>query len=193
MDEATLARAVEPFFSLKGVGKGTGLDLSMVHGLASQLSGALTIQSRPGLGLNVELWLPRTVMAPEAVQAAGPAEASGARGTALLVDDEELVRMSTADMLGEIGYAVIEAASGEEAMRLIELGARFDLLVTDHLMPGITGTDLVRSVRGDRPSMPVLLVSGYAENEGVSADLPRLIKPFRKDELTASLAKLAIP
>ncbi|BAU88779.1 PAS/PAC sensor hybrid histidine kinase [Methylorubrum populi] len=192
MDAATLARAVEPFFSTKGVGKGTGLGLSMVHGLASQLGGALTIRSKPGLGTNVELWLPRTALAPEAAQvAAESAEAPRTRGTALLVDDEELVRMSTADMLGELGYAVIEAASGEEAMRLVDGGRRFDLLVTDHLMPGITGTDLARAVRSDRPGVPVLLVSGYAESDGVEPDLPRLTKPFRKDELAASLARLA--
>ncbi len=191
MDEATLARAVEPFFSTKGVGKGTGLGLSMVHGLASQLGGALTIRSKPGLGTNVELWLPRTTLAPETQQAkAEPAEAPGTRGTALLVDDEELVRMSTADMLGELGYAVIEAASGEEAMRLVERGERFDLLVTDHLMPGISGTDLARAVRSGRPGVPVLLVSGYAESDGVAADLPRLTKPFRKDELATSIAQL---
>src|SRR3954467_14041234 len=91
MDEATLARAVEPFFSTKGIGKGTGLGLSMVHGLASQLGGALTIRSRPGLGTNVELWLPQSAIAPEALQVVSePRAETGARGTALLVDDEEL-------------------------------------------------------------------------------------------------------
>lgn len=193
MDEATLARAVEPFFSTKGVGKGTGLGLSMVHGLASQLSGALTIQSKPGLGTNVELWLPRSSAVAEVAESADtPAETHLTRGIALLVDDEELVRMSTADMLGELGYAVIEAASGEEAIRLVDRGERFDLLVTDHLMPGITGTDLARAVRCNRPGVPVLLVSGYAESDGVAADLPRLTKPFRKDELATSLAQLTV-
>ena len=192
MDEATLARAIEPFFSTKGVGKGTGLGLSMVHGLASQLGGALAIRSRPGLGTNVELWLPRSSEAPEApAYAAESAEGPLRRGIALLVDDEELARASTADMLSELGYAVIEAASGEDAMRLVDRGERFDLLVTDHLMPGITGTDLARAVRGLRPGVPVLLVSGYAESDGVAADLPRLAKPFRKGELAASLTGLA--
>ncbi len=192
MDEATLARAVEPFFSTKGIGKGTGLGLSMVHGLASQLSGALTIRSRPGLGTHVELWLPRSATAPDLPDAATePPAAPLTRRTALLVDDEELVRLSTADMLGDLGYTVIEAASGEEAMRLVGRGEPFDLLVTDHLMPGLTGTDLARAVRTARPGVPVLLVSGYAETEGVEADLPRLTKPFRKAELAASLAQLA--
>ncbi|TFI59712.1 PAS domain S-box protein [Sphingomonas parva] len=191
MDEATLARAVEPFFSTKGVGKGTGLGLSMVHGLASQLGGALTIRSRPGFGTNVELWLPRSASGPGAEEASSaPVEDAAERGTALLVDDEELVRLSTADMLVDLGYRVVEAASAEEAIRLIERGETFDLLVTDHLMPGMNGTDLAREARTARPDLPVLLVSGYAESDGIAADLPRLTKPFRKDELAASLAQL---
>ena len=192
MDEATLARAVEPFFSTKGIGKGTGLGLSMVHGLASQLGGALTIRSRVGLGTNIELWLPQSVAAPEASEAVPEASAeSAARGTALLVDDEELVRLSTSDMLNDLGYAVIEAACAEEAIRLVQRGERFDLLVTDHLMPGMTGTELAREIQAVRPGMPVLLVSGYAESEGIEPGLPRLTKPFRKDELASSLAQLS--
>lgn len=192
MDEATLARAIEPFFSTKGVGKGTGLGLSMVHGLASQLGGALTIQSRLGLGTNVELWLPLTTASLETADTvAVPSELPQTRGTVLLVDDEDLVRMSTADMLGDLGYEVIEVASGEEALRLIMSGEHYDLLVTDHLMPGISGTDLVREVRGARPDTPVLLVSGFAGSEGVDPELPRLTKPFRKDELAKSIELLA--
>jgi CheY-like chemotaxis protein len=191
MDEATLKRSVEPFFSTKGVGKGTGLGLSMVHGLASQLGGALTIQSRPGLGTNVELWLPATEAAADTSEpATEPTEPATTRGTALLVDDEELVRMSTADMLSELGYFVVEAASGEEALRLFNGGVRFDLLVTDHLMPGITGTDLARAIRSAKPDLPVLVVSGYAQNEGIEPNLPRLTKPFRKDELASRLVQL---
>ncbi|TNC49604.1 PAS domain S-box protein [Rubellimicrobium rubrum] len=190
MDEATLARAVEPFFSTKGVGKGTGLGLSMVHGLASQLGGALAIQSRPGLGTNVELWLPQSHEAPEAAIRPPLAAPNGPRGTALLVDDEEAVRLSTADMLGELGFHVLEAASAEEALAAMRDGARVDLVVTDHLMPGMTGSDLARAVQALRPGLPILVVSGYAESEGLAPDLPRLAKPFRKDELAASLASL---
>lgn len=191
MDPATLALAVEPFFSTKGVGKGTGLGLSMVHGLASQLNGALTIQSSPGLGTNVELWLPRSMTVPAAVlRMAEAPEPPLTRGVALLVDDEELVRASTSYMLAELGYCVIEAASGEEAMELMKGRESFDLLVTDHLMPGISGTDLAKVVRDSRPGTPILLVSGYAEREGLDPDLPRLTKPFRKNELAESLVHL---
>ncbi len=112
-------------------------------------------------------------------------------GTALLVDDEDLVRMSTADMLSDLGYSVVEAASAEEALRLMQNGLRPDLLVTDHLMPGMSGADLARAVHAERPGTPVLVVSGYAESEGIAPDLPRLSKPFRTDELAGSLAQLA--
>jgi CheY-like chemotaxis protein len=193
MDAATQARAVEPFFSTKGVGKGTGLGLSMVHGLAAQLGGALTIQSRPGVGTNIELWLP---VCPEAVGLpdlpAGVKETFRGAGTALLVDDETLVRASTADMLSDLGYAVVEAGSAEEALRLLHGGVKPDLLLTDHLMPGMNGADLARAVRSEQPKMRVLLVSGYADAEGVAPDLPCLVKPFRNDELAAALARLRI-
>ena len=154
----TARRAVEPFFSTEGVGKGTGLGLSMVHGLASQLGGALTIDSRPDVGTNVKLWLPVSAAKAETAEAPIHAVSSpAAKGTALLVDDEELVRRTTADMLADLGYAVVEAGSAEEAMRLLAGGQQVDVL-TDHLMPGL---------------------SGYAEAEGIAPDLARLVKPFR--------------
>lgn len=191
MDQATLARSVEPFFSTKGVGKGTGLGLSMVHGLASQLGGALTLQSREGEGTTVELWLPLSDQ-PAHEADAGPRlePAAEHRGLALLVDDEDLVRISTADMLSDLGYAVMEARSGEEAVEVFHRGQAIDVVVTDHLMPGMNGTELARRLQSVRPGLPVLLVSGYAEMEGIDADRPRLTKPFRKDELAASLSSL---
>jgi PAS domain S-box-containing protein len=192
MDEATRARAIEPFFSTKGIGKGTGLGLSMAHGLASQLGGALTIQSRLGVGTNIELWLPASITPAEAdeLERADTIVAAG-RGTALLVDDEALVRMSTADMLGDLGYSVVEAASAEEALNLLGQGLELDLLVTDHLMPGMNGTNLARLVKDSRPNVPVLIVSGYADDDGIALDLPRLTKPFRNADLAASLAAIA--
>ncbi|MHA6767392.1 GAF domain-containing protein [Sphingobium ummariense] len=191
MDEVTLARAVEPFFSTKGIGKGTGLGLSMVHGLALQLGGGLSIQSRPGMGTNIELWLPISETRVEEASDHQHAAATAAhQGVALLVDDEELVRMSTADMLAELGYAIVEANSAEEAIRILEAGTSIDIVVTDHLMPGMTGTDLARHLQLAQPQLPILLVSGYAELEGIDAKLPRLTKPFRKSELAATLTSL---
>jgi CheY-like chemotaxis protein len=106
-----------------------------------------------------------------------------------LVDDEELVRGSTAQMLSELGYRVVEAASGEEALRLVEGGLKFDVLVTDHLMPGMNGTDLARVVLERLPESSALVVSGYADVDGIAADLPRLSKPYRQDELASALAE----
>ncbi|WP_097093447.1 PAS domain-containing protein [Novosphingobium sp. Chol11] len=188
MDEATLARAIEPFFSTKGVGQGTGLGLSMAHGLASQLGGALTIQSHLGVGTNVQLWLPisgaHTTTAPLPTAAAGQ---KAAAGIALVVDDEDLARMTTAAMLSDIGYDVVEAASAEQAMKLVEQGLSPDLLVTDHLMPGKSGTELARDLIVALPQIQVLIVSGYAELDEIAPDLRRLVKPFRSDELAAAL------
>jgi CheY-like chemotaxis protein len=190
MDEVTLAHAVEPFFSTKGVGKGTGLGLSMVHGLALQLGGALTIQSRQGVGTTVELWLPVSEELPETTGkiAESLTPKSGAR-TVLLVEDEALIRLSTADMLSDMGYTVVEASSAEEALNLIREGLRPQLLVSDHLMPGMSGTDLAKIIRSEEPDVQILIVSGYAETDGLAPDLPRLNKPFRNEELAAMLAK----
>ncbi|WP_139020733.1 PAS domain S-box protein [Bradyrhizobium sp. ORS 285] len=191
MDEATIARAVEPFFSTKGIGKGTGLGLSMVHGLASQLGGALTINSRPGLGTNIELWLPLSDVAPEIrLSSIDAGILAGPRGRALLVDDEDLVRASTADMLERLGFAIVEASSAEEALRIVHRGEPIDLLVTDHLMSGMSGVELARIVLTTRPDAGVLIISGYAEAEGLAPDLPRLSKPFKSDELASVLAQV---
>jgi PAS domain S-box-containing protein len=192
MDEETLRRAIEPFFSTKGIGKGTGLGLSMVHGLASQLGGAVMIQSTPGVGTNVELWLPQsTEPLTETRPVAHTTSVVQGFGTALLVDDEDLVRLSTADMLIDLGYAVVEAASAEEALKLVDRGLQPDVLITDHLMPGMTGTELARTLQVSRPGTKVLIVSGYADADGVAPDLPRLTKPFRSVDLAESLASLA--
>ena len=188
MDEVTLARAVEPFFSTKGIGQGTGLGLSMVHGLASQLNGGLTISSRPSEGTKIDLWLPVSPIAVN-LDDKGPqvTPAAKARGTALLVDDENLVRMSTADMLTELGYDVVESNSAEEALRLVSDGLEPNLLVTDHLMPGMTGCELARILTLGQPNLNVLIVSGYAEANGIDPGFPILTKPFRNAELAASL------
>jgi CheY-like chemotaxis protein len=194
MDRTTLQRAVEPFFSTKGVGKGTGLGLSMVHGLALQLGGGLTINSTHGAGTEVALWLPisdRPLSPEQTLHSANAKELNA--GLALLVDDEELVRSATADMLTELGYEVVEAASGNQALQLMDSGLKPDLLITDHLMPGMTGSELAARCSAREPSPKVLLISGYAEDIGIEANMARLHKPFRQAELTASLASLEEP
>lgn len=190
MDEETRRRAVEPFFSTKGIGRGTGLGLSMVHGLTLQLGGALDIASRPGLGTRIELLLPVAM----GVEGDRPAEepplvATRANASVLLVDDEAPVRASTAEMLAELGYVVIEVASGEEAIERIDREP-VDLVITDHLMGGMTGMALVERLRARRPALPTLIVTGYADTSGLADDVPRLTKPFRLAELAAMLETL---
>ena len=192
MDAVTLAHAVEPFFSTKGVGRGTGLGLSMVHGLAAQLGGALYLRSKPGEGTTAEMWLPAAREPAGQDQTEPPALVVARRAaTILLVDDEDIVRRATADMLIDIGYTVVEAASGAEALRLVRDGAAFDIVISDYLMPGMNGVDLIRHVRELTPALPAMLISGYSTiAEGSGSELPRLAKPFRQADLARSVAQL---
>ena len=105
----------------------------------------------------------------------------------LLVDDEALIRMTTAEMLADLGYEVVEAHSAEAALELVDDGLRIDILMTDHLMPGMTGASLARVVKDRWPETAVLIVSGYADTDEIAPGLPRLTKPFRQAELAASL------
>jgi PAS domain S-box-containing protein len=182
------SRAIEPFFTTKGVGKGTGLGLSMVHGLMAQLGGELAIVSTSGVGTTIELWLPQADTVAPAPQPLTGTQPRRSTGSALLVDDELLVRESVGAMLHDLGYVVVEAAEGVEALAMIEQGLTFDLLVTDHLMPGMTGSELARTVRARSPMTRILVISGYADVEDMALDLPRLTKPFRLDELASMLA-----
>ena len=194
MDRDTLARAVEPFFSTKGQGKGTGLGLSMVHGLAAQLGGMLVLTSAPGQGTTAEILLPTTTEQPgETEHDSVVLKEAVVRATILLVDDEELVRNGTADMLRDIGYEVLTAASGAEALMLLRSGAEINLLVTDYLMPGMNGVDLVQAAGSVVPGLPALLITGYSNiASGPGAALPRLAKPFRQVDLAARVAELLV-
>jgi PAS domain S-box-containing protein len=191
MDEETKRRAIEPFFSTKGIGQGTGLGLSMAHGLAMQLGGALTIASAPGAGTTITIWLPES-QAPVACGAlvADAGEPARQSGVVLLVDDEESIRLIAADMLTELGFAVRGAESAAAALRALDEGLQPDLLITDHLMPGMTGVELAKKVRARWPAAKILIVSGFAEAEGLDPALPRLTKPFVQSELLAALAGL---
>jgi signal transduction histidine kinase/CheY-like chemotaxis protein len=190
MDEATLARCIEPFFSTKGLGHGTGLGLSMVHGLAAQLGGELQIRSKADLGTAVELRLPAIEAVSDRRGSANDAETTQGFGTLLLVDDEETVRETTSEMLGDLGYAVVQSKSAEDAMVRISDGLRPDIVVTDHLMPGMTGTDFARWLRSETPGLPVLIISGYADVDDIAPDLHRLAKPFRQADLAAALGRV---
>jgi len=191
MDEATLKRATEPFFTTKGVGKGTGLGLSMVHGLAEQSGGTLVLKSTPGKGTTAEIWLPahQPASAATPLEPARPAPGAGEPLTILAVDDDALILMSTVDMLEDLGHAVVAADGGERALAQLD-GTKFDLLITDHAMPRMTGAQLVTEVRSRFPDMPVILATGYADlPAGLIADVMRLSKPFSQAELADALVR----
>jgi len=188
MDSATLARATEPFFTTKGVGKGTGLGLSMVHGLAAQSGGCMSMTSRPGVGTKVELWLPVATAGAVGVPAFEDHDAPAATGRRLLilaVDDDNLVLTNTAAMLDDLGHEVIVASSGKEALETLRGRPDIDLIVSDEIMPGMTGSQFAEVVRRTRPDLPVIITSGYADlpSDGTSAGLPRLAKPFGQADL----------
>lgn len=194
MDEDTLSRVTEPFFTTKGVGKGTGLGLSMVDGLAAQSGGKLLLRSRLGHGTTIELWLP--VAAQEAA-ANDPAQdlepirtgAAAQSLVVLVVDDDSLVLMSTVAMLEDLGHKVIDAASGERALALIDAGAPVDLVISDQAMPGMTGVELIGAIQARRPGIPAILATGYAElPNATDTPLHRLAKPFMQRELAEAVA-----
>jgi nitrogen-specific signal transduction histidine kinase/CheY-like chemotaxis protein len=191
MDSETLARAVEPFFSTKPVGKGTGLGLSMVFGLAEQSGGALALESLPGKGTQVWLWLP---VAPEGAAPALPLPLQSqttSPATILLVDDDPLIAGSTLALLEDLGHLVVPAGSGTEALELLSGGLRPDLMITDYAMPGMTGLELGREVQRLHPCLPVLLATGFADLGGAEPpDLPRLAKPYTQEQLAIQIARL---
>jgi PAS domain S-box-containing protein len=200
MDVAVLARAADPFFTTKGPGKGTGLGLSMVHGFAVQSGGALVLSSQIGVGTNVELWLPRTTEAVTENESAEPPASPALRSAArslriLLVDDDPLVLQGTAGMLEELGHATIQAvASGVEALAVLGHDGDFDLLLTDHMMPGMSGVQLADMARALHPTLPVLIASGFADSGGLTGTTwPRLRKPYTLSELSVALATLGRP
>jgi PAS domain S-box-containing protein len=191
MDEATIQKAIEPFFTTKGPGKGTGLGLSMVHGLAAQSGGALRLTSSPGEGTTGEIWLPVHQGAAHPLSTSQrDVPPQPRRAVILLVDDEEVVRGATADMLREIGHEVIEAASATTALKLIEERADIELIMTDYLMPGVRGSELIHKARAIRPEIKAVLITGYGRIAGDQPGVVRLSKPFRASDLGREIARM---
>ncbi|WP_241558007.1 hybrid sensor histidine kinase/response regulator [Falsirhodobacter deserti] len=185
MDAETLRRAADPFFTTKEVGRGTGLGLSLVHGLLEESGGRLVLSSRVNEGTKAELWLP--VAQHQRLPEESPAAACEKPLTVLAVDDDRLVLMNTAFMLEDLGYRVIEAHSGTEALKVLK-DQHVDLLITDQLMPRMSGIELATSARQLRPDLPVILATGYTDLE-TDLGLPLLNKPFSLDQLQTLVCK----
>ncbi len=195
MDEETLQRAIEPFFSTKELGRGAGLGPSMIHGLAVQLNGVLRLSSTPGQGTRAKLYLPVSTHTPEVSDPAMSSTAESpeptSRARILLVDDDVLIAMSTAGMLEDLGHEVIEANSGASALEALQANQAFDLMITDFAMPGMNGAQLALEARRLLPHLPILLATGYAEMpKGANIELPRLGKPYSQNELAREISRL---
>jgi PAS domain S-box-containing protein len=186
------ARALDPFFTTKEVGKGTGLGLSMVHGFAVQSGGGLRLESAPGVGTCVTLYLPRERSVAEAEREEPAAEPRGGTGAVLVVEDDEQVRAISVEMLSSLGYRVHIARDGHEALAILRSGEAVDLLFTDLVMPhGMSGIELARQACRIKPGLAVLLTTGYALRQGDGPDeFPVIAKPFRLAALSEAVGRL---
>ncbi len=191
MTPEVLAKVFEPFFTTKEVGKGSGLGLSQVFGLAKQSGGGVRIDSEPGVGTSVRVFLPRAAGKPQADadDALDADDAQPKNRNVLLVDDDSAVREVTAGILADLGYGVVQAASGGAALDLLDHQSQIDLLLLDFAMPGMNGAELAREAHARRPDLPILFVTGYADTEiletGAGDGIVR--KPFVERELAAKL------
>ncbi len=187
MCQDTLARAIDPFYTTKEAGKGTGLGLPMVHGLAELSGGQLILASEKGRGTTAELWLPQAKRTEEAIPAEAPVQAPTKKHRRLqvvVVDDDPLVLLNTAAMLDDVGHQVFETSTAHEALATLRRESGIDLVITDQGMPQMTGLQLTEEIRDSWPDLPVILATGYAElPQGADHQLVTLAKPFREFEL----------
>ncbi len=194
MSRDVAERAFEPFFTTKEVGKGSGLGLAQVYGFAQQSGGGVTIDSAPGEGTTVNVYLPRlvgTVRPADEPASAAASPARAARRRLLVIDDDDAVRDVTIEHLVDFGYQVVGAANGYEALERLAAEPDIDAMVVDFAMPGMNGAELAREVRGRLPELPVLFVTGYIDVGRL--DMPRtgvLQKPYSPEQLGARLAEL---
>ena len=193
MDEATRWRATEPFFTTKSRQRGTGLGLSMVDGFVAQSGGAMRINSRPGVGTSIELWLPSANDAD--IDRRKPAAAAMRVGNGrcfrvLVVDDDPMVSSGTAAMLDDLGHSAVEAASAAQALDVLRSEPGIDIVITDYAMPGMSGSELAAKIHQIRPGLPVVIATGYADTPTLTMGLPCLDKPYRQHDLAALIETL---
>jgi CheY-like chemotaxis protein len=196
MDEETLRRAIDPFFTTKPVGKGTGLGLAQVYGSARQAGGTVRIESKPGRGTTVRVFFPKTDQSVEraAKERATTDHARGSTSTVLLIDDDNDLRSVVSAALASLGYHVTEAVDGPSGLRALE-DSKPDVLVVDFAMPGVNGAEVAKKARDRWPGLPVVLASGYADTmaiqDAMGEDAKLLKKPFRIDELLQAVEEAA--
>jgi PAS domain S-box-containing protein len=200
MDDATLAKAIDPFFTTKEVGKGTGLGLPMVHGLAQESGGALVLKSQREKGTTAELWFPIAEKSPTATTDEPSAPRAGValsqKLTVLVVDDDPLVLTNMAAMLEDLGHRVHEASSAREALSILDRESAIELVLTDQAMPQMTGAELIEEIKGRWPKLPIILATGFAELPPTIDQFQQvtLAKPFRQCDLQqAVIAALEDP
>jgi CheY-like chemotaxis protein len=193
MSSEVIARAFEPFFTTKPLGQGTGLGLSMIYGFARQSGGHLKLYSEVGLGTTVKLYLPRADAGKVASKSAAAKEQASPRGSEviLVAEDNADLRLMAVAQLSSLGYHVLEAQNGEEALAILEGQSQVDLLFSDIVMSGkLTGDSLARQARKYRPNLKVLLTTGYAEkaSTGGNGDGEHVLpKPYRKREMALKI------
>jgi hypothetical protein len=197
MPPEVAARAFEPFFTTKGRGKGTGLGLATAYGVVADVGGTINLDSEPGRGTTVRVCLPASAAAsPAAKPAARAAAASGGGRRILVVEDEPGVRDIVVRILTKAGYEVRAAGDPVEALKLcMDENLQVEALLTDVIMPGMSGTQLAAELRRSRPGLPVLFMSGYTSGpapggQELPADAPLLHKPFQTDQLLSALNQL---
>jgi CheY-like chemotaxis protein len=194
MDQATLARATEPFFTTKEQGQGTGLGLSMMQSVVAQSGGVSRLRSRVGVGTEVEIWLPRTDVAVSAVKddvSPDPVQLEG--GMILVCDDDPAVLEFLSDALNNHGYETVAVVSGRAALNALEADDSICMLIVDYSMPGMNGGLVVREVWDRYPDLPVLLITGNADPDAIQTSypgLPMLRKPFDHIQLAARVREL---
>jgi PAS domain S-box-containing protein len=192
---AALERIFDPFFTTRGVGEGTGLGLSLVHGIVTDLGGAIDVRTAPGEGTHFDIWLPvaADVRRPATEPVRAPPQGHGE--TVMIVDDEAMLVALAEEMLAELGYEPVGFESSAAALRALRVDPqRFDLVLTDEAMPGLVGTELAREIRLLRPDIPIILMSGHggaqlAERAAAIGVNEVLHKPLMRSDLAASLAR----
>jgi CheY-like chemotaxis protein len=197
MSPEVAARAFDPFFTTKPIGQGTGLGLSMIYGFARQSNGHVLIDSKPGAGTSVRLYLPRHhgAAAVERIASAVADEHIATGETVLVVEDEPVVRGVIIEMLQDQGYRTLQAVDGPSGLRILRLNKRIDLLVTDVGLPGMNGRQLADQARETRPGLKILFITGYAENAAIAKGflqpgMEMITKPFDLDNLSQRVREM---